>query len=66
MEIEEVQPVHEAAWIVEQHPAHCVSHTGCVCLCLFLCLYYLDFLSISLCVHKVIQGGEGYLEVIDD
>jgi len=63
MEDYDVQPVHEAARIVEQHPAHCVY--VCVCVCVCVCVT-LTFYMIFLCVHTVIQGGQGILKVSDE
>ena len=63
MEDVDVQSVHEAARIVEQHLAHCVS--VCVCVCVCVCVTFTSYM-IFLCVHTVIQGGQGYLDVIDD
>jgi len=63
MEDDDVQPVHGEARIVEQHPAHCVS--VCVCVCVCVCVTLTSYMIFP-CVHTVIQGGQGYLEVIDD
>jgi len=63
MDDDDMQSVHEAARIVEQHPAHCVS--VCVCVCVYVCFTLTSYM-IFLCIHTVIQGGQGYLEVIED
>jgi len=60
---DDVQPVHGPARIVEQHPPHCVS--VCICVCVCVCVTLTSYM-IFLCVHTVIQGGQGYLEVIND